>query len=409
MLSGDDRFSHFAGDTALSHTGLVFFFNPDLAVAIFFVLSGFVLSYSVSETSSQLLPLVVRRWIRLGGPVLAASLFAWAIAAAQLNFGPLAAQLSKSVWLAGQYAHITLTAGEFTRLVYQSAISLMFSQNAGGEIARYYNSNLWTMPIEFIGSIGIFVAYILILPVARGFWQRFALVAAAVILCWNSPFYGFPLGAALFEIHRALVRRGQTPMAPTRVAAAVAGGVFLSLGVVLGGMPFAIDLQHPGIYAPLALGLNGWLENPITALHHLAAVCLVAAALLLPPLQAVLQSRPIQFLGRISFMVYLVQIPVLCSLGSAMVFLLAPACGYNTATAVAAVTYIAAVLAIATVLTRLSDQPAVRASRWAGKALDRRMLRSAIRRAEGRYSPASFAGAGGASGNSVSQPPPSAL
>jgi peptidoglycan/LPS O-acetylase OafA/YrhL len=104
-------------------------------------------------------------------------------------------------------------------------------------------------------------------------------------------------------------------------------------------------------------------------MHETAAFCLVAAAIWFVPFRVVLTTRLFQFLGRISFMVYLLQLPVLCFVGAGAVLLLAPHIGYNLATILAAVAFIAATLAAATLLTHLIDIPAIRASRRLASAL----------------------------------------
>src|SRR5450432_239103 len=48
-----------------------------LAVCLFFALSGFVLAHAYSRSQQNWLALAVRRFVRLGIPMLAGCLFAW--------------------------------------------------------------------------------------------------------------------------------------------------------------------------------------------------------------------------------------------------------------------------------------------------------------------------------------------
>jgi peptidoglycan/LPS O-acetylase OafA/YrhL len=379
MIGGDPAASHFAGDVALSHTPLIFFYNSDLCIAIFFILSGFVLAAGVSESAAPLHALIARRWVRLALPVTATSAFAFTIPALGLNFAQAAARFTKSGWLADQYAHVTCSAAAFCKLLAMAGIVLLYPNHGWhsvsrvffypeqdwGTFARFYNTSLWTMPVEFAGSIALFAVYRV--PFAVGIYGRVCAAGVVSVLLWDTPFFGFPLGVLIFELHRALPR---LPAAMLWLP----GGCFFALGVLLGATPFEIELSGGGVYATLAIALYHLTApmSSVTAMHQAGAFCLVVSALMFAPARAVLETRGFQFLGRISFMVYLVQVPVLCLVGAGGFLLLAPRLGYNPATIVAAAAYLAVVLAVATVFTRFIDIPAIRASRRLGAALSAR-------------------------------------
>lgn len=370
MIGGDRAASHFAGDVALSHTPLIFFYNSDLCIAIFFILSGFVLAAGVAGSSAPLHALIARRWVRLALPIIAASLFAFAIAAFGLSFAQPASALSKSGWLVQQYAYVTGSASEFARLMGDAAIVLLYPdqgwhtlsriflypEQGWGTLARLYNSNLWTMPVEFAGSIVLFVAYRL--PVALRPYGRPCAAFVISILLWDTPFFGFPLGVLLFELRRAAPRLPRAALQPL--------GLFVcAAGVLLGATPFEIDLSGGGVYARLAIALYPVTApmSAVTAMHQAGAFCLVVSALIFRPVRTLLETRFFQFLGEISFMVYLVQVPVLCVAGAGTILLLTPHIGYNAASVIAAGAYLAAVFFTASMFTRFIDVPAIRASR----------------------------------------------
>jgi peptidoglycan/LPS O-acetylase OafA/YrhL len=379
MISGDPAASHFAGDVALSHTPLIFFYNSDLCIAIFFILSGFVLAAGVAESGAPLHALIARRWVRLALPVIAASLFAFAIQAFGLSFAQPASALSKSGWLAQQYAFVIGSASEFARLMGDSAIVLLYPdqgwhtvsriflypEQGWGTLARFYDSSLWTMPVEFAGSIALFAVYRL--PLSVGSYGRVCAAGVISVLLWETPFFGFPLGVLLFELHRAL------PRLPAGMLW-LAGAFVCGLGVLLGATPFEINLSGGGVYATLAIFLYHVTApmSSVTAMHQAGAFCLVAGALMFVPARAVLETGVFQFLGKISFMVYLVQVPVLCVAGTGSFLLLAPRFGYNLATIMAAGVYLTTVLAVASVFTRFIDLPAISTSRRLGAVLSAR-------------------------------------
>jgi peptidoglycan/LPS O-acetylase OafA/YrhL len=373
LLSGVASASHFPGDTWISHTPIILLFNPELGVAIFFVLSGFVLASSVSESQLPLRALIGRRWVRLALPIVAASIFAFVIPVFDGNSAQAAAGVTKSFWLGDEYAPVSRSAAEFLKLMFESAFNILICIANGAQTARHFNSNLWTMPIEFLGSVGLFVTYRLLLDEALPKRMSRLVIAILLLACfWNTPFYGFPAGAALFELRKWLRETAvRHPwLASNRLALAL-GAVVLLWGVIFGGTPFEIDLAHGGFYATITLWINAYVEpvSAITVMHHLGAIFIVAGALLFVPFRQLLERPAIQFLGRISFMLYLVQIPILSSLASIIVIFFTPRIGYDPATLLALFAFLPAVIGIATVLTRYVDIPAIRASRRVGIAL----------------------------------------
>jgi peptidoglycan/LPS O-acetylase OafA/YrhL len=376
LLTGNPDASHFSGGVALSQTPIIFLFNPDFCVAIFFVLSGFVLSASLDKTDLLLPWLMLRRWIRLAPPVIGTSLLAWIIPAFGLNFAQSAARLSKSDWLSNQYAYISMTITQFERLLYESAISLWYSCGSGGEIARFYNSNLWTMPIEFLGSIGLFAMYrIFLIPFAPKVVARLLVITVILALLWHTNFYGFPAGAGLFELQKRARHSPLLALFSSRFLSLICGSIILTLGIFSAGTPFNIN-QHGDFYAPLTRWLYRFTapSSPITMLHHFGAICVVAGVLIFRPAQWLLEHTIAQYLGKISFMVYLVQIPILCSVGAGIFILATSRMEYGFAAAIAAAAYFSAVVASAAVLTRFVDEPATLLSKKLGQRFEPRWL-----------------------------------
>ena len=88
-------------------------------------------------------------------------------------------------------------------------------------------------------------------------------------------------------------------------------------------------------YRPLASLIGS--ANP-AYLHMAGAVMIISAADGTAVLKRLLQSRPSRFLGRISFPLYLIHIPVLCSAGCSMVLATAPFAGVKAAGSAALLT-----------------------------------------------------------------------
>ena len=365
LLSGNPAQGAAAAATGLSRTPLVLLWSPDCAVAVFFVLSGFVLQASVAgapgdRPALRLLGSVLRRWMRLAGPILGSSLLIWAVVAAGGLRNAPAAAANGSGWLAMHFGWLAWQSNSLPALVEQSLFGIFATAT------HWWNAALWTMPVEFWGSAGIFVGHAA-LRRAPGWVRAGVLVAVTAGLLAGlagagaANGAGFGFGAILWEGRRWLAAPGR--LAWWGGAAAFAGGV------VLGGMPYDL-LGTP--YWPGFVLASGWLQEPVLAAHRVGAGLLVLAALAWPPLGWALRRGPVLALGRVSFMVYLLHIILICSLASWVVLRLTPAWGYDAATVAALAATLAALFPLAAAMTWAADRPAIALSRkleWAVLAM----------------------------------------
>ena len=363
LMGGGPRMAHFTASVALSQTPLIFLINPELGVAIFFVLSGFVLASSVAGRDTPFAALAVRRWVRLGVPILGSTLLIWPLVQWHLFFTREAGPLTLSDWLGGNYLWVGFMDNSLLRLVWQSLFDIFLRAR------NQYNPALWTMPTEFWGSLGLFACYCGLRRWMAVPGVAFGVAVVALGAVWQTAYFGFPCGVALFEARRLLLRLSLARQAAMAPLAAPVGVALLAAGVLLGGTPYLIDLGAHGQYARLFIAMAAWFDNPVLLLHRVGAVCVVAAALLWRPMQMFLTTRACQFLGRVSFMLYLVHVPILCSLIAGLLLQLAPVIGYDGATAVLLPVFLGMVFLVADITTRLFDAPAIGLSHRAGRAV----------------------------------------
>jgi peptidoglycan/LPS O-acetylase OafA/YrhL len=273
----------------LADTPVGILWNGNFWVAVFFVLSGFVMAAAAHRRRDALISNSVTRYLRLAVPAAASCLLAvvW-LTAFPDSTTALQSELSDpSDWL------------EYTR---QDPLPPVAYAVADGMVAAFvrgysrFNNVLWTMQIELIGSLAIFVLY----ATTRGRITLAGLVTGGVVVAlWYSPAYlGFVFGAALFEARR----RGHL-----NTLSALAPVLALVVAVLLGG---------PGEGAHGRLGLpplpEAWqLGQARGGLHAIAAALLLLTVLTLPALSRLLQRPIAAFLGRISFGLYLVHVPPL--------------------------------------------------------------------------------------------------
>ncbi len=352
LLTGQPSAARFAGSIWISRTPLTFFYNPELGVAIFFVLSGFVLAASVHAKPAPFSELALRRWIRLSGTILGTSLIIWVIVEAGLLYNQPVAAANGSDWLAGNFAWLAYQSNDLWQVFRQSLFDIYV------HAIHWWNFALWTMPVEFWGSMGLFACYTVLRRTVASAPIRLMTACVVLALSWRSAYGGFAAGALLYETSLLLRPRNHHP-----ALAWVAGGVLLVPAILLGGMPW--NLAGTPYWTGFAW-LSGHMDSPILAVHRFGAICVVAATLLFPPLQFAFTTRPFRFLGRISFTLYLLHIVLICSLFSWVVLHLTPRVGYNAATATGFVLFLVTLLGAATVAEALIDQPTLRLAKAGG-------------------------------------------
>jgi peptidoglycan/LPS O-acetylase OafA/YrhL len=333
---------------SLGPVGVIY--NGNFGVCIFFILSGYVLSGLAQNSTLSLTAQTVRRYLRLAIPILLTSTVAWALLAIGAYRNKAAADIVGSWWMGAWYQF----EPSFTEMVWQSLYGCFVG------VQPIYNSNLWTMEPELVGSFYVF----LISAVSRNRAIRACLLVAWAGFNLTAYFPLFAAGALLFEFEadiRLLYVRvfGNTAMKGLVLFVLVCAGFYL------GGMQ---DPQ-PG----QVLRWYGWLpqfaSDNAMRWHQIAALAAMIAVLLSPVLQSIFGSALGRFLGRISFVMYLFQIPVICSYTAWVVVAMSGQPRALVAVTAGAST-IVVIFLISTATYRLIDKNAVRLSRLVGRQLD---------------------------------------
>lgn len=315
----------------LAHTPLALLWNGPFAVSIFFVLSGFVMAGAAQRRPRALKLNVVIRFLRLALPVSASVFLAYGL----LSLFPTAASdlaalpQMTSPWL-GYVVQMPLPGIEWA--IYDGFLGNFLS---GGSA---YNNVLWTMQIELVGSIALFLVYWI------GWHQsalRFvALAAFAVVALYfrQDAYLCFVTGALLFEAVKAgFVARIApwvwVPVLVTGVLLGAPGSGFADRW----GLDFLPGRLQPG---------NNWGLVPVVA-----ASLILLSLLLSPLLKRVFEVSLCQYLGRISFALYLVHVPILYTLVAW------ERLNIGLPEPVLLTVYMAIILAVAHVFARMVDEP----------------------------------------------------
>jgi peptidoglycan/LPS O-acetylase OafA/YrhL len=285
---------------SLKRTPFFALINGQAAVVFFFVLSGFVLThrYFATHDSDIIWRGMIKRWPRLAAPALIVVLVAWAGFVLNVYWYREASALFKTPWLE------SFGAGSPEL----SVVSNFWFALADGAVFSFlrrgsnYNSNLWTMTYELSGSFMIFIFAIAAVKLQwlhislRAFFVAIAFIVGGSI----SPlFSAFILGAVLSWVY---------VVKPIQVSPLIACiGLFIAFylaGYNPGSRPYDWLTK---IGAGIQYGQYVWIFASAIAIVSVAGCHVLAKTL---------SGRLGRFLGSMSFPIYLVQIVVICSIGS---------------------------------------------------------------------------------------------
>ncbi|KAL1872004.1 hypothetical protein VTK73DRAFT_1748 [Phialemonium thermophilum] len=310
-----------------------FFTGGHFAVAIFFAISGYVLTAKplallhagdLGRMSDNLASALFRRWLRLYIPLMVTTfvyMLMWhlffdggrTIYAAQPQ-----SNLRDEIW--NWYAEFKNFSFIFTR---------------GGEPWFSYNFHTWSIPVEMKGSI---IVYTAVLSFSR--MRTNARLFCTLVLMWYFMYvadgwYGcvFLCGVLIGDLEH-LSAQGRLPW-PLHQLAPYCGTVFwwhaFAVGIYLGGVPSrTIDVlelrRNRGWYYLSYLKPQATFDYKWFYLFW-AAMFTMAAVPRLPVLRRFFETRFCQYLGRVSYALYLVHGPVLWILGDRLY----TAAGWHTA------------------------------------------------------------------------------
>jgi len=336
---------------------LSFLVDGPLAVSIFFLLSGIVLTEAVEAARQRpdrgkvgFTGLVVKRWLRLGLPIVATGFLILVLFVSIGNHTQEASTVARSDWM-----HTLFPPGYhpgFLEVLRETTIGAFI-----GPHTPLHDPVLWTIRIEFLGSILVFL---LCLFVPAGFARLAACAIAGGMLIaipsWLPNFCAlFAVGVAL----RDLVEKCRPAFERHQLACDTIG-----LGAVLTG---AMLYPLLDLLVPQAMDQLGQFADPMGHMSQWTArsILIVAGTLLSPTVQGFFSLRLSLFLGRVSFGLYLLHLPVLLSLGIGSYLTLQPIAGPDMAAAVTALLVLTISMLGAMLFHHLIERPSIR---LAGKA-----------------------------------------
>lgn len=297
----------------------ILFSGGHFAVAIFFVISGYVLASSplravhkgeTGPLAENLGSALFRRWLRLFIPV-AATTFIWMTCwhVFGIRSGNPIADMPEKSWRDEVWKWYC----DFKNY------SFIFT---GDSAWNHYNDHAWSLPAEFRGSI---VVYTSLLAFAR-FGMRKRLICNAILIWyflyivdgWYCAL--FVVGMILCDLDMLAEKKQLTgTLKRAHNLPTWTYYILFLASLYLGGVPsISNDIQHlrrsPGWYflsflKPQAVYDFRWFFRVVAATLAMISIPKIAW------LRAFFESRFCRYLGRVSFAFYLVHGPVLWTLG----------------------------------------------------------------------------------------------
>jgi len=373
LYTGEKRDSHFHWDVHLAGKPFLIFFAGNYAVAIFFVLSGFVLSHVFSRTDVGPLSLTIRRYVRLSIPVTAANLLSFALCCIALASPSLLIYVPLGAGFDGSLANVGWALAACLK-------EALVNATITGQQVVTYNGALWTMQIEFIGSLLLILIFWLSRKITKDRSDAMNLASfmagLILVLWWQSNLALFASGVIFYRI----AMNGLRPSMAKELTAVP----LLILAIYLGTMPQAFSrpqlqtmlvnftgadmakIAHETVIYPVLdyLKIDNWIPFaflPINIWHAVGAILLLAAVLLSEKLRDLFSRPTCIFLGKISFALYLVHTTVQhVTAQPALDLLLHFGLNNNAAMFVALMFFVSCSLVVSTVFTHIVEERAIR-------------------------------------------------
>jgi peptidoglycan/LPS O-acetylase OafA/YrhL len=339
----------------LAATPLFFAFDGASAVCIFFVLSGYVLTPLFASSRATGAALIFSRFARLGAPAVAGCALSAVLFQFFTGYNQAAAVLAKSQWLAEGwrpspdlwFLKDALVNGIVVGFRNASIVQWFgFPASALPSTSSSYVAPLWTLSVEFYGSI-----FVLILARSRS-WLL--LVAAALILS-RTYLLCFLVGHLAARLRLGVNRPAihwfwATAFAILGVLLCMASH-FWSPSPVLRFCALPTQILPP---CPAA--------DPNYLMRIYGATVFTVAVMQCAPARSFLGRKGLRRLGRLSFPLYLTHWPIIFGVGSFLLVASAPWIGPKAARCLALIASVV-VTGFASAYFERVDQFALRLSR----------------------------------------------
>jgi peptidoglycan/LPS O-acetylase OafA/YrhL len=298
-------------ETSIHHSPLYFLYDGNAAVDTFFILSGLVLTISFSKIECKLWKVLCSRYIRLSLPALAACSVSF-FAIAYLGRPNIdAGKVTGSVWLSQEWQTPNGVAF-FFKDVFLNGLLLGYKETSVwrmlgstftfDSIYTSYIPPMWTLSIEFIGSILVLIWTMI---------YRKSIYAWLVVVALSSVFFFFThfICFAIGHLLGATMRDGRLMKFPWLISIAlISVGFLICVGSEIWTSFDILDGCKNASFFSL----------PCTPKFQqtIGATLLFLGIVSFEPAIKILSLPSLKRLGDLSFSIYLIHWPVLIGFGS---------------------------------------------------------------------------------------------
>lgn len=281
----DEHLPNYEFFTTVFNSPFTFFYAGSAAVYIFFVLSGFVLSYAIlkngSNINKKIASMTIKRYPRLAIPALISCLLIWCAFYLDVNTS------TTTHWI----SRMGSADGSILYAIYDALINaFIFGKSE-------YNWVLWTMQSELLGSVVIFA----LLYIKTNFKNLVFFISSIVFLIGSfglSTQLGFGVFCFLFGMFTYLY--------------GFKINNYLAIPMLILGLYFAGAHNESASYSIF----NKFLGNYTHSLLSVASGPLVVYSILMnSKLSDILDAKPLVFLGKLSFSLYLLHMLMIYLVG----------------------------------------------------------------------------------------------
>ena len=299
IIFGEKAQFHNIFEPIIYKTPLNIFFSGIFALSIFYLLSGYFLSYKYFRFHKEepLMPSLIRRYLRLAIPTLISILISYVLLKGNLFYNlQISTITGSSMWFANFW---TFEANFYKAIMEGIFMSSIFIGN------QTYNPVLWMMSYELAGSILVYLALKIFKYTKRKAFVYFLLFIITFV--WKSYLMGFVVGMLLCNLEynsrvKILTKENKK-----------IGFVFLVIAIILGSFP--IGSTKDTLYDLIKIPILGESKN-IILFQATAALLMFLAIKNLNILKRLFANFVLRFLGEISFSVFFLHLLIIGSFSS---------------------------------------------------------------------------------------------
>ena len=270
-------------------------FDGTLAVNIFFIHSGIVLSLPYFSTKDQkmLMSSSVRRYFRLTGPVAFSVIISYLL----MHFGLLFHEKNFIFTNPDSFlSRLYMFPPSFIDSIYQAFYGAYFNFNLNST----YNAVLWTISTELYGSFFVF-SFLSLFGELRNRWIVYYI---ASLLLFQTNLFAFLIGVFIADCYINDIARCYFKIQKTNI--------YIWSAMLLVGMSLGTANRYK-IPEYNLLNLNDSSESLEKLINQIGASLIILSVFCSASLQSFLSMSFSKMLGRISFSMYLIHLLVICS------------------------------------------------------------------------------------------------